>query len=662
MSAPHSLPRHSRQARQNLRDFVRRCREELFPTRNESGSDWDASVWPGVLWVKVHVGKRRTFAADDWLHGEYIDFAKAYHLWRATERPSKARFYLQALRCIESALLTHTGSIEGVTWAVLDEAAVVAGQHFSGGVQYHVGREIRAIASFVSTRRLIPGEVSTWTSPFLRPSSAQRTGRAAREAANAKLPSEDALRAMAEIFSNDPEEPQVRFVGAVWALLLCAPWRISEVLSLHADAEYESVDDDGVVSYGFRYYGRKGFRHDIKWVPKQMEPVAREAFRRLREMSESSRALARHLETTPETPFLYPDAPRARFDEELTREQKGRYLRRPFPKGALRNFPTWNFRSIEEHWERARMQVPKGFPVFSRATGLRYSDALLCLHRSLLHETRPTDWYGLVAPDANTVNILLGSSAIKVGVLEKLRYFEDDGRVIRLHTHQARHYVSTLAERGGMGWEVLAKWAGRALIRDNRTYNHMSEVERVERARSAFEGTAMTVSSAPTRWLPTTPQEFNSGVRGPVQRTEFGACEHDWVLAPCMKNRDCLMCSEHTYTKGDTEAHARIRDRRDHHLAECTKALDAVLSGTNVADRWLEHALMSLARQDQLLSLLGSDDVEDGAVIRLSDTSAEHTHLSRALVQRLPKLRDPSLPESIRRMIGRYASGKPLVG
>ena len=171
----------------------------------------------------------------------------------------------------------------------------------------------------------------------------------------------------------------------------------------------------------------------------------------------------------------------------------------------------------------------------------------------------------------------------------------------------------------------------------------------------------MDVSFAPSCRPPTTPEQFNWGADAPVQRTEFGVCEHDWVMAPCMKNRDCLNCSEHACVKGDAAVHARIRHLHEHDLAECTKALDAVLSGATVADRWLEHALKSLIREQQLLSLLESDDVEDGAVIRLSDASAEHSHLSRALEQRLPKLRDPSLPESIRGLIERYSSGKPLV-
>ena len=664
MSRPQSvLRREHRESLCNLREFVRRCREELFPTPDDAKFCWDDSVWPGVPWVKVHVGKRRTFAAGDWLDDEFIDFAKAYFLWRKTERPSKVRWYLQTLRCIERALVTHTGSgsVQGLTWAVLDEAAVVARERFTPGVQYQVGREIRAIARFVSKKRLVHGELSTWQSPFARPSSVQRTGPAGRKDARSKLPSETGLWAMAEIFANDPPDPQIRFVSAVWALLLCAPWRIGEVLMLHVDAEYEVTDDQGVVSYGLRYYGKKGFAHAIKWIPKVMEPVAREAFRRLREMTESARALARHLETNPDTPFLYPDAPGVGVDDEFSPEERAVYLRRPAPKSSWRSYPEWTFRTIREHWERVCTRLPTDFPVFAPATGLKWSDALFCLHRHLLPETRAVDSYGLSAPTANTVNDLLGASLTKTGALEKLGYFEPDGSVIRLRTHQARHYVSTLAERGSMGDEDLAKWAGRALTRDNRVYNHMSEEERVERARSALEGMAMDVSSAPSCRPPTTPQEFNLGVSGPVQRTEFGVCEHDWVMAPCMKNRDCLNCSEHACVKGEEKAHARIKERHDHHLAECTKALDAVRSGTAVADRWLAYALKSLIRQEQILSLLESDDVEDGAVIRLSDASAEHTHLTRALEQRLPKLRDPSLPESIRGLIERYSSGQPLV-
>ena len=73
------------------------------------------------------------------------------------------------------------------------------------------------------------------------------------------MPSETALEAMAEIFANDPSEPRVRFASAVWALLMSAPWRISEVLNLHVDAEYESRDDWRVLSLRLPVLRGQGF-------------------------------------------------------------------------------------------------------------------------------------------------------------------------------------------------------------------------------------------------------------------------------------------------------------------------------------------------------------------------------------------------------------------
>ena len=150
--------------------------------------------------------------------------------------------------------------MQGLSWAVLDEAAlVVVRGHFTEKVRYQVGISIRHIARFVTKRRLVPLDLSTWKSPFAAPSSVRRTGRAWQAESERKFPSQAGLNAMAEIFANDPASPQARFTSAVWALLMSAPWRVSEVLRLHVNAEYEETDDNGVVSYGLRYYGAKGF-------------------------------------------------------------------------------------------------------------------------------------------------------------------------------------------------------------------------------------------------------------------------------------------------------------------------------------------------------------------------------------------------------------------
>ena len=657
-------PKAQIDAERNLAEFIRYCREQLTWLADRHGFDWNAAAWPRARWAKVSIGKRIHFNDDERLDAQFIDFAKAYFRWTHTEHPRMATFELQALKCLEAALLTMTGSgsLQGLSWAVLDEAAVVARDHFAAATRYHVGRNLRDIARFVTKRRLIPVDVSTWKSPLARPPSVTRTGRAGLAESERKLPSQAGLDAMAEIFANDPADPRARFVSAVWALLLSAPWRISEILTLHVNAEYEEEDDNGIVSYGLRYYGAKGFRHDIKWVPKVTEPVAREAFRRIREMTESARAVAKHIETEPDIPFLYPDAPQVGIDDKLTLEEKAAYLRRAVPKSEIHTLPNWKFRSIRTHWEQARTQLADGFPVFCGKTGLKWSEALCCMHRNLLHETLPTDWYGLLRPTANSVNYLLGTKGEGKGVPWKLGYREQDGSPIKLTTHQARHYVSTAAERGSMAQEHLAKWAGRAMLQDNRVYNHMSEEEHVERARKLLEGSDLAGTKTSLRIRePTTPAEWNLREKGPTHRTEFGACEHDWVMSPCTKHGDCLNCAEHAYVKGDQEAYVRLKARCEQHLAEGEKALRAIQAGTRVADRWLEHALKSLIRELPLVRLLESDDIEDGTQIHLTDDSAEHSHLRRALDQRLPQLRNPSLPASIKALIERCINGKALV-
>ena len=649
-------------ATRNLEGFVRHSREDLTLFADREDFDWSNPEWPSARWAKVSVGKKRRLGDDERLDPAFIDFAKAYFRYKNTDKPTQTKWEIPALKCIEAALLTATGSgsLQGLSFAVLDEAAVVAGGHYSRQARYQVGRNIEDIARFVSEKRLVPVDLSTWRSPISRPSSVRRTGSLGQAEVNQKLPSQAGMNAMAEIFANNPPEPRARFISAVWALLMSAPWRISELLRLHIDAAYEERDDNGVVTYGLRYYGAKGFEHDIKWIPKVMEEVAREAFRRIKALTAPARSLARHLEVHPNRPFRYPDAPDVGIEDELSLDQKAAHLRYAVPENG-RYVPPWDFRSIREHWNRSRTKLPSGFPVFAKTTGLKWSEALFCMHWGLLSVTR-TDWYRLGKPDANTVNDLLGARGGTMSVMQQLGYKGPDGAPVKLTTHQARHYLSTVAERGNMAQEDLAKWAGRANIKDNVVYNHMSEEEHVQRDRELLEGSRLYGGDGALRIKgPTTPGEANMGVTGPTHRTAFGMCEHDWVMSPCTKHGDCISCAEHVYVKGDAKAYDRLKATYKHNCAECQKALAAVRDGDSVADRWLEHNLKSLVRHQQLLSLLESDDIEDGASIRLTDNRAEHTHLRRELDLGEPGSRDRSLPAEIGALIGRVKNGEALV-
>ncbi|WP_240357256.1 hypothetical protein [Pseudomonas hygromyciniae] len=77
-------------------------------------------------------------------------------------------------------------------------------------------------------------------------------------------------------------------------------------------------------------------------------------------------------------------------------------------------------------------------------------------------------------------------------IWERNGYKNPDGTPISMGSHQVRHYLNTLAQRGSLGQLDIAKWSGRANIQQNATYNHMTADEHVEMAREAGIGVALT--------------------------------------------------------------------------------------------------------------------------------------------------------------------------
>ena len=459
------------ESKANLAEFIRFCRHDLTWTNNNSDFDWDSVWWRGTRWLKVEFRVKRVFDPSAQLDREFIDFAKAYYRYINTFSPTKSKDHtVSALSVLEAALLniTQSGSIEGMSFQVLDEAAAVTRLHYGATSQYKIGRLLMGLATFVCRRNLVASDISRWKSPFTEsPQCQRRTGLVGKQNIDAKMPTPASLDALADIFASDPPEPDIRFASAVWALLMSAPMRISELFNFHVDAEYEALNDDGLLCYGFRYYGAKGFQHDIKWVPEKMVPVAREAFRRIKDMTDSARNLAAHLESAPDVPFRYPDCPEVEDHDKLSLADKASYLRRPEPNSSIDTLPLWQFSSIAEHWETCRRRMPKDFPYLYQETKLPWSKALFCMHVHVFKDGSATNYYRLWVPLTGTILMLLRPKSGGKGksIFDRLGYTEPDGRGIKVTTHQARHYLSTLAERGGMatgrtgqvGWSRQSK-------------------------------------------------------------------------------------------------------------------------------------------------------------------------------------------------------------
>ncbi len=624
-------PKHEVAAEENLKAFIAKCRDEL----TVFGADlpWNEALWLGVtVFAKLGVITRAP-NPDQLMASEFVDFAKAYFRYQQGHRPTGAKNESRALRAIEAALVQIAGvaDINRLSIAALDEAAVLARQHYSPGSAYHCGREIERLSKFVSENKLVPVSIQNWRSPIKRPDDGNKTGKDGRTQRESKMPDEAALNALAEIFANDPKAGRDIFTTAVFAMLMSAPSRISEILALPVNCEVTEQDRDGVERYGWRFFSGKGFEGDIKWVPSTMVPIAKEAVRRLTRLSENARNLANWIENNPTRFYRHPDCPRVADNTPLTMIQACKALglvsdNRKASYSALYGkglIPKDGVHTLNSLWQDVLQRVPSDFPWFDAGKGVKYSNALCVLNKNQFHGNRgclPTE---LHKPDANFFNhdlspcLSLGSAPHQ-SIFDRYGYKSEIGERLKMTSHQARHLLNTIAQRGGLSNLELAKWSGRADAKQNRVYNHMSEHELVSLAEGidpskALFGPAGDVSMH----LPVSSLEFNALETAAVHVTEFGYCVHDYVMSPCEKYRDCLNCTEHVCIKGSAENLARIKGRLEKIEVLYLKAQEAIDQGDMSADRWYQYHEKTVTRLRELVSILERSDIQDGAQIKL---------------------------------------------
>lgn len=633
------FPKEERGAARNLKDFIGKCRHQLTLFDDVDGFDWNSYEWPEFRLTKLgHRG--RGITEDVRLDAAFVDFARAYYRHKHSHNPTRHKPERYALKAIEAALTEKNGSgdLSNITKHTLDRAASLATEYYSHGVAYQVSREIRKIAAFLNEIYLVTAHLADWKSPVRWPESRRRTGVAGRKVIDSKLPSDEALHAIAEMFASDPEDPQTIFATSAFALLLGGGFRIGEVLDLKIDAEIYSQTDEGETRYGLRYEGKKGWGSDIKWIEKTYTDVCQEAFRRLLQLSAPGRAFAAHMETKPHVPYVWPDLDIDDVDRPLGNRELEKLFGTSYRRTGVLQRDT--FRDC--HKKIALGKLPEGFPAWpkiSEATpSMKWSEALFCYRANELHLTRGPVHNRLWRPSPNTLNHALGPSKTRDShrsVFARNGYKMPDGSELRITSHQARHFLNTVAERGGMAQEDIARFFGRAEMKQNRVYNHMTEAELVEKAEALSREVSLFGADEQVRMrLPVSTVEFNSLVdEKPVHATEFGFCVHDYTMSPCQKFRDCINCTEQVCVKGNDEKLARMRRRLEIEERQLERHIKAMDEGRVGANRWYEHAEKTVARLKEIIAIMESDDVEEGAVIKLHDAD-EHSHLGRALAMR----------------------------
>jgi hypothetical protein len=186
-------------------------------------------------------------------------------------------------------------------------------------------------------------------------------------------------------------------------------------------------------------------------------------------------------------------------------------------------------------------------------------------------------------------------------------------------THQFRHWLNTLAQRGGMSQLDIAKWSGRKDIRQNETYDHMTGDELVVMARRMTDDEKLFGPLAElAAKVPVSRDEFLTLEFPTAHVTELGFCVHDYMMLPCQLHRDCIHCNEHVCVKGDHRKTGRIRRNLEIAEDQLRQAEEAKAEGYLGADRWHDHHVATVRRLRELVAILDDPSVPEGSLIRLT--------------------------------------------
>lgn len=643
----HFVPKKEIDAKANLQQFIEQCKKDLNVFG--AGLDWNSWKWPKAgNFSKLGAHSRTTNEADK-LDDDFIEFAKAYFRYQQGHKPTGAKNELKALRTVEAALIQNNNSaaISNLSMTTLDQAAQLMRENYQKGSDYHGGRELERLAKFVTTKKLVTNDLSSWRSPISRKKDEIQTGEKAKARRDKKMPSEEALNALAEVFSNNPINPKDIFTSSTFAILMSAPSRITEVLELPVDCEVEERDSKGILRYGWRFFAGKEFGADIKWIPTEMVDIAKEAINRIQQLTNESRQLAKWIESNPDKFYRHAECPNVPDNLPLTSIQVCKALgfachnNQPARSSlnSMKLSPKDGTYTLNSLWKYVLSRQPMDFPWLSKEKGIKYSNALYCMQRNLIGDQRGTSPVILWKPTNNIFNNDLSPreslKSIHKNIFDRHGYRTFDGNRIKLTSHQARHLLNTIAQRGGLSQLQIAKWSGRADIKQNRTYNHMSEYEMVAHAEQL--DTTLTLfgpSGDISKQVPITIQEFNTLEKGPVHTTEFGVCVHDFTMSPCEKYRDCINCSEQVCIKGEPEKLSRIKLRMEQVEEQFISAEKAMEEGLSGADRWYEYHLHTLERLRELVTILENPGLAEGAQIKLKNDNA-FSPLRRAISSKI---------------------------
>jgi hypothetical protein len=640
------------ESRQAVQELVALGRQQFTLTLGNTGQRFEDAVWD-VTSLLTRITKRhhaRLYftchgSQNEPLPGFYGDVVKS---WLLLERGAAAtmRNRLMAVRVLWDALQQRrTGIAADFLWETvceedLRQTDLLMQKYWALSTAHKRGACLLSLVRFLAARGICPPLYYVLQTP--RPRDFNNHTLAGQEARRAKLPSSRTLDGLADIYNKLAVEPQDRLLAAAVALLVVTGLRVGELLTLPEACEVLEKGGDKEV-YGIRYYKEKsrgGARlFAVRWLTPIQAELAQVAVAEIRQLTAAVREQARVLEENPDHIVLpgvegrqWLTVPEAQaFLGGCSRDRVNQLVRRgELVDGRWNGGRAIEVQSLATHLYSRRCHflwtVDHGDGTYQLL-----SETLLVASRHCFHSTKCTSPLLVEPLSINQINDFLRGRGETKSVFERFDIREEDGSYCRITSHQLRHWLNDVADKGGLPIDVLTRWMSRDYPRDTEAYRHATVDERLEWVRRgirqhALDGTVASVYFA----LPETEREaFLEGQVQAVHFTPMGLCLHDFAVEPCPYHLNCLRgCPDYLRTKGSRRERQHLLQIRENTVQALAYARQQVQEGRqNLGQAWVAHHEATLQGLEAALALDGDVDVPDGAFVPLQMISSPASRL-----------------------------------
>jgi hypothetical protein len=528
-------------------------------------------------------------------------FSRVVKCWLILERHSAKDMgtRLDAIRVLWEAILSRRGGDPGafrwdsLGYEDLREAESVMRARWSENTTHKRTIAVTSFARFLAARGICREIYYKPQTP--RVEDLHRHTIAGQQARRERLPTEAALEGLAGIYRLHATEPADRLRICAVAVLLVTGFRIGELLAMPLDCEVEE-ERGGKPRYGLRYYREKSRGGQkllgVRWLTPAGAELARQAISEIRALTNDARRRALELERSPHRVTLPGIHWAARLDPHEVARLLG-FAKAPKSIPRRRDGRSAFYRAFDVEAYLRTLRVARLWTVDRRdGTFQTLSQSLFIAFRNFFHPGRPACRLLVESVLIQQINDFLSGRLPGQSAFDRFDIREPDGSPCRVTSHQFRHWLNYIADKGGLPVELQTRWLGRDHPRDTEAYRHATVDERIEWVKEGIRAGAMSGVKAEAYFdLPRARRErFLDTEIQAVHATAFGLCLHDFAVTPCPDHLNCVRgCPDYLRTKA---------------------------KGRYIAEAWIRHCEQTLEGIAQALAVDDTDPAPDGSLVR----------------------------------------------